>query len=585
MKNMRIIAGIVLACFVPSVAFAGCRPYIPASASALSSALTTMQSSPSVIMNSRFSVSPANFRGNFAESLAGSYLTSGADLSSGKAWYSLDPGAVMVKHGGTMTLLDPSKTGRAGFDGLFMQFNSKGNPTDVMILESKFGSSQLGQTKYFGKQMSDAWVRSRAEKTALHYKRMSKLIDGGRIQRSKVSPASAKISGKVTQVPINNKEGVSIWYDTSKGCYVYYSERPVSDKVLKHAADKVAQFMEGVADGKVTPRKVLWHVDAKQGSITVTRESINANGEVIRGSRRTIDILSKPYAQLSPNNQALIDDAVINSISKQHYGYMPEDLARQQAKIDWETAKAHGKAEQFIREYNPDKPKFAWKTAGASALKSGLIGAAFALVFSAGANLFSSMYYGADFDYKSVFQDAALGFLSAGAGTFAGIGTNYLLSNSQSLLAQMIPQKFSALFSGSVSVLIASAIFSYGYALLHGGNLSEGNRLMITGMAATTAGALAGYAILQTAMLVGTASTGTAISTLSGAVATKAAMAWLGGGAVSAGGWGVAGGSLVLSGGTLIVVIGVSAAINYGWSLLKEEERIERLKYLIETYR
>lgn len=45
----------------------------------------------------------------------------------------------------------------------------------------------------------------------------------------------------------------------------------------------------------------------------------------------------------------------------------------------------------------------------------------------------------------------------------------------------------------------------------------------------------------------GTASTGTAISALSGAAATNAALAWLGGGAVAAGGGGMAGGSALLA--------------------------------------
>lgn len=45
----------------------------------------------------------------------------------------------------------------------------------------------------------------------------------------------------------------------------------------------------------------------------------------------------------------------------------------------------------------------------------------------------------------------------------------------------------------------------------------------------------------------GTASTGTAISALSGAAVTKAALAWLGGGALSAGGGGMAAGSAFLA--------------------------------------
>ena len=59
--------------------------------------------------------------------------------------------------------------------------------------------------------------------------------------------------------------------------------------------------------------------------------------------------------------------------------------------------------------------------------------------------------------------------------------------------------------------------------------------------------ALAPSAAMWIATTFGTASTGTAISTLSGAVATKAALAWLGGGALAAGGGGVAAGNALLA--------------------------------------
>ncbi|MCY3877029.1 MAG: hypothetical protein OXF88_22400 [Rhodobacteraceae bacterium] len=66
-----------------------------------------------------------------------------------------------------------------------------------------------------------------------------------------------------------------------------------------------------------------------------------------------------------------------------------------------------------------------------------------------------------------------------------------------------------------------------------------GSRL-VGGMAAPAA-------VYTLAASFGTASTGTAISTLSGAAATKATLAWLGGGAVAAGGLGIAGGGIVLA--------------------------------------
>lgn len=49
------------------------------------------------------------------------------------------------------------------------------------------------------------------------------------------------------------------------------------------------------------------------------------------------------------------------------------------------------------------------------------------------------------------------------------------------------------------------------------------------------------------AMTFGSASTGTAIATLSGAAATNAALAWLGGGAIAAGGGGMVGGELLFT--------------------------------------
>jgi len=58
-------------------------------------------------------------------------------------------------------------------------------------------------------------------------------------------------------------------------------------------------------------------------------------------------------------------------------------------------------------------------------------------------------------------------------------------------------------------------------------------------------------------MALATASTGTAIGTLSGAAATNATLAWLGGGSLAAGGFGMAGGMMVLGG----IVAGPALAI------------------------
>lgn len=67
------------------------------------------------------------------------------------------------------------------------------------------------------------------------------------------------------------------------------------------------------------------------------------------------------------------------------------------------------------------------------------------------------------------------------------------------------------------------------------------------GAAGVGVAALAPTAAMAVATAFGTASTGTAISALSGAAATNAALAWLGGGAIAAGGGGMATGKFLLA--------------------------------------
>lgn len=88
------------------------------------------------------------------------------------------------------------------------------------------------------------------------------------------------------------------------------------------------------------------------------------------------------------------------------------------------------------------------------------------------------------------------------------------------------------------------------------------SEVLSSGAASVSAGALAGAGIYSSVMAFGTASTSTAIGTLSGAAATNATLAWLGGGSIAAGGGGMMVGSAVLGGlvaGPAILVSGAFA--------------------------
>ena len=82
--------------------------------------------------------------------------------------------------------------------------------------------------------------------------------------------------------------------------------------------------------------------------------------------------------------------------------------------------------------------------------------------------------------------------------------------------------------------------------------------VVAAGAKGTAAGSALALGSMSLVTTFGAASTGTAITSLSGVAATNATMAWFGGGALSAGGAGMAGGAVVLGGVVLapLVVLG-----------------------------
>lgn len=100
----------------------------------------------------------------------------------------------------------------------------------------------------------------------------------------------------------------------------------------------------------------------------------------------------------------------------------------------------------------------------------------------------------------------------------------------------------------------------------------EAKKIAVNGLAAVGSGALLAYGTYSVVMsglggIIVTATTGTAIGTLSGAAAVNATLAWLGGGAIAAGGYGMMGGMIVLGG----LVAGPALAV--GGSIFKSQSK------------
>jgi hypothetical protein len=96
-------------------------------------------------------------------------------------------------------------------------------------------------------------------------------------------------------------------------------------------------------------------------------------------------------------------------------------------------------------------------------------------------------------------------------------------------------------------------------------NVSVGAGVLLGGLGGTAVGTAGGFAAAGAAtsavMVLGTASTGTAIASLSGVAATNATLAALGGGAIAAGGGGIALGTTILGATTLGVGLLVGGLI------------------------
>ena len=107
-------------------------------------------------------------------------------------------------------------------------------------------------------------------------------------------------------------------------------------------------------------------------------------------------------------------------------------------------------------------------------------------------------------------------------------------------------------------------------------------------------GAVTAFGVYGTVGALASASTGTAIASLSGAAATNATLAWLGGGSLATGGLGIAGGTAVLGGliaGPAIAMAGFIMDSKAEGNLTKAKEfekeveiKIEKMLFSIEEY-
>jgi hypothetical protein len=148
--------------------------------------------------------------------------------------------------------------------------------------------------------------------------------------------------------------------------------------------------------------------------------------------------------------------------------------------------------------------------------------------------------------------------------------TRPLLAKSEKILKKSISKKNILNFSHTLETLDSvekfnseyNAAIGIGTGTIAGGSLAVGSWALV--------GAL------------GSASTGAAISGLSGVVATNATLAWFGGGALAAGGAGMTGGIAMLGGIVAVPLIALASVGTHKKAKEFEEEKIKLDKTIVE---
>jgi len=434
---------------------------------------------------------------------------------------------------------------KQGIDGLYFKFGIKGR-LDVLVGEAKYGGSELNDTAKYGKQMAREWIISHLKNCSRKYAFISKKLGSGNANISMRPPPKY---AKTETIPFN-KGKARIWQDGDK-VKVYVEGKSIDLKDLIRRSKAIAQRLQYATDSGMY-RARLFRYKPQGDTHHFEISKLDKYGNPIGHPQK----ISGKFNKLPKIYQYVL---------RKHYKGIFQNIGLndEDAKIWTEKCcenpayfKKFQKISRWSIKYGPHVKIFA------GGLMSGILGCS----IDAGIQFLRNR----DVDIRHSLKIGALSSISFIGGTYTSIHLHWIFTESKlgrKLLSRLPWQRVGRAPIGQAlsrlgGNLATVAIFAYGGWLIGNYNFNEANRQMV----AAGFGAIGSSAFFSgTIGLVSayaTASTGTAISTLSGITAYNATMAWIGGGPLIAGGFGVSGGVMILSGGTFIVAIGLATGVN-----------------------
>jgi len=472
-----------------------------------------------------------------------------------------------------------SRIGPQGIDGLYVKYNRQGGIHRVMVAEAKYGSSRLAMTKD-GIQMGNRWTSRRLSAMGDRYSRLGRIAKSGSMVVQKVRSPSAQL----LQIPLRDGKAAVFWRATRLDSWKFAGP---SHRLIEagDAAAKIGNRLVVASERPASYSRLVYRIRMTPEGLDIVIK--DASKIDVVGSESRLPVTEKLAIRLSNQERSAISRMTKTEV---------QTLLRKKFP-NMSKASVNGYAESISRSPRRLNELFTGRTrsipgkvAGSSFLTAG-IASALAVGLQVGGN----WYAGKQIDWVETGELGALVFGGTALGTATGQQVLFVATRNPTLQtlakqasrrlsfasASTLTRGVSGLVGGGVGVVVIS---SGGY-LLGYCDAEHALRGGLAGFAGLGAGFVFSSTTLGLVGAFGTASTGTAISSLGGAAATNATMAWLGGGSLAAGGGGVAAGGIVLTGGVIIVAVAASAIVMKGFQLYDARQDSHRIKLTIDWLR